>query len=92
MAMKAPSSQMEISDAYVYNIGVSENLRVWLEDAKLLKITGNGKLTSEFVLPNNANSDTISATSHNGVLNVTVKKYPLSLGPRKTKSIDVKRI
>ncbi|KAM7275151.1 hypothetical protein ACFE04_017017 [Oxalis oulophora] len=48
-----------------------------------------GKFMRKFVLPDNANTDTISAVCQDGVLTVTVEKLPPPQ-PKKPKTIEVK--
>ncbi|CAA3001726.1 kDa class II heat shock [Olea europaea subsp. europaea] len=48
-----------------------------------------GKFMRKFVLPENANTNAISAVSRDGVLTVTVEKLPPP-EPKKPKTIDVK--
>ncbi|KAL8537486.1 hypothetical protein ACS0TY_012563 [Phlomoides rotata] len=48
-----------------------------------------GKLMRKFVLPENANTDKISAVCQDGVLTVTVEKLPPP-EPKKPKTIEVK--
>ena len=48
-----------------------------------------GKFMRKFSLPDNANLDTISAVSRDGVLTVTVQKLPPP-EPKKLKTIEVK--
>ena len=48
-----------------------------------------GKLMRKFVLPENANTDAISAVCQDGVLSVTVQKLPPP-EPKKPKTIEVK--
>jgi HSP20 family protein len=48
-----------------------------------------GKLMRKFVLPENANTDAISAVCQDGVLTVTVQKLPPP-EPKKPKTIEVK--
>lgn len=47
------------------------------------------KFMRKFVLPENGNTDAISAVCRDGVLSVTVEKLP-SLEPKKPKTIEVK--
>lgn len=48
-----------------------------------------GKLMRKFVLPENANTEAISAVCQDGVLTVTVEKLPPP-EPKKPKTIEVK--
>ncbi|CBI20687.3 unnamed protein product, partial [Vitis vinifera] len=48
-----------------------------------------GKFMRKFVLPENANTDKISAVCQDGVLTVTVEKLPPP-EPKKPKTIEVK--
>ncbi|GKV00091.1 hypothetical protein SLEP1_g12839 [Rubroshorea leprosula] len=60
------------------------------EGAKYLRMERRvGKLMRKFVLPENANTDAISAVCQDGVLTVTVEKLPPP-EPKKPKTIEVK--
>lgn len=60
------------------------------EGAKYLRMERRvGKFMRKFVLPENANTDAISAVCQDGVLTVTVEKLPPP-EPKKPKNIEVK--
>ena len=60
------------------------------EGAKYLRMERRvGKLMRKFVLPENANTDAISAVCQDGVLSVTVQKLPPP-EPKKPRTIQVK--
>ncbi|CAI0439008.1 unnamed protein product [Linum tenue] len=60
------------------------------EGAKYVRMERRvGKLMRKFVLPENANTDAISAVCKDGVLTVTVEKVPPP-EPKKPKTIEVK--
>ncbi|KAJ4957819.1 hypothetical protein NE237_024930 [Protea cynaroides] len=60
------------------------------EGAKYLRMERRvGKFMRKFVLPENANTDAISAVCQDGVLTVTVEKLPPP-EPKKPKTIEVK--
>ncbi|KAM7264352.1 hypothetical protein ACFE04_002035 [Oxalis oulophora] len=51
-----------------------------------------GKFMRKFLLPDNANTDTISAVCQDGVLTITVEKLPPPPQRKKRKMIEVKNI
>ncbi|XP_061355873.1 17.9 kDa class II heat shock protein [Gastrolobium bilobum] len=60
------------------------------DGAKYLRMERRvGKFMRKFVLPENANTDAISAVCQDGVLSVTVEKLPPP-EPKKPKTIEVK--
>ncbi|KAJ8900394.1 hypothetical protein K2173_025034 [Erythroxylum novogranatense] len=60
------------------------------QDIKYLRMERRiGKFMRKFVLPENANTDSISAVCQDGVLTVTVNKVPPP-EPKKPKTIEVK--
>ncbi|KAG2666820.1 hypothetical protein I3760_15G082900 [Carya illinoinensis] len=60
------------------------------EGAKYVRMERRvGKFMRKFVLPENANTDAISAVCHDGVLTVTVEKLPPPES-KKPKKIEVK--
>ncbi|XP_039066275.1 17.3 kDa class II heat shock protein-like [Hibiscus syriacus] len=60
------------------------------EGAKFVRMERRvGKFMRKFVLPENANTDAISAVCQDGVLTVTVEKLPPP-EPKKPKTIEVK--
>ncbi|WVZ72612.1 hypothetical protein U9M48_021043 [Paspalum notatum var. saurae] len=81
--------KVQVEDERVLVI-TGERRREEREDAKYLRMERRmGKLMRQFVLPDNADVDKISAVCRDGVLTVTVDKLPPP-EPKKPKTIEVK--
>nr|GMC46993.1 17.1 kDa class II heat shock protein-like [Ipomoea batatas] len=94
--MKATAADvMEYPNAYYFVVDMPglkrDQIKVHLEDSNVLFLRMErrlGKLLKKFVLPENANTDAISATLEDGVLTVSVEKRPPP-EPKKPKVIEV---
>lgn len=87
--LKSGDIKVQVEDDNVLNIS-GERKRVEEEGAKYVRMERRiGKFMRKFVLPENANTDKISAVCQDGVLTVTVEKLPPP-EPKKPKTIEVK--
>ncbi|GMH18092.1 hypothetical protein Nepgr_019933 [Nepenthes gracilis] len=89
--MKSGDINVQVEDNNVLIIsGERKREEEEKEGIKYLKVERSmGKLMRKFLLPDNANTDSISAVSKDGVLTVTVQKLPPP-APKKPRTIDVK--
>ncbi|XP_071916939.1 17.1 kDa class II heat shock protein-like [Coffea arabica] len=87
--IKANEIKVQVEDDNVLVVS-GERKREKEEGVKYLKMERRaGKSMRKFVLPENANLDAISAVSRDGVLTVTVQKFPPPQA-KKHKTIEVK--
>ncbi|KAJ4957966.1 hypothetical protein NE237_025077 [Protea cynaroides] len=87
--LKSGDIKVQLEDDNVLLIS-GERKREEKEGAKYLRMERRvGKFMRKFVLPENANTDAISAVCQDGVLTVTVEKLPPP-EPKKPKTIEVK--
>uniref|UniRef100_A0AB38Z7E0 17.2 kDa heat shock protein n=1 Tax=Lilium regale TaxID=82328 RepID=A0AB38Z7E0_LILRE len=82
--------KVQVEDDNVLVISGERKRKEDNEEGKYLKMERRmGKLMRKFTLPENANTEAISAVCKDGVLTVTVEKMPPP-EPKKPKSIEVK--
>lgn len=87
--LKSGDIKVQVEEDNVLNIS-GERKRQEEEGARYVRMERRiGKLMRKFVLPENANTDKISAVCQDGVLTVTVEKLPPP-EPKKPKTIEVK--
>ena len=87
--LKSGEIKVQVEDDNLLVIS-GERKRVDDKDGKYLRMERRvGKFMRKFALPENANTDTISAACQDGVLTVTVEKLPPP-EPKKPKTIEVK--
>ncbi|KAG6409537.1 hypothetical protein SASPL_127577 [Salvia splendens] len=87
--LKSGDIKVQVEEDNVLNIS-GERKREEEEGAKYVRMERRiGKFMRKFVLPENANTDKISAVCQDGVLTVTVAKLPPPQ-PKKPKTIEVK--
>ena len=88
--LKSGDIKVQVEDDNVLLISGERKREEEKEGTKYLRMERRiGKLMRKFVLPDNANTDAISAVCQDGVLTVTVKKLPPP-EPKKPKTIEVK--
>ena len=88
--LKSGDIKVQVEDDNVLVISAERRRDEEDKDAKYLRMERRvGKLMRKFVLPENANTDAISAVCQDGVLTVTVEKLPPP-EPKKPKTIEVK--
>ena len=88
--MKPGDIKVQVEDDNVLVISGERKREEEKEDAKHVIMERRvGKFMRKFALPENANTDKISAVCQDGVLTVTVEKLP-PLEPKKPKTIEVK--
>ncbi|KAG2666827.1 hypothetical protein I3843_15G080700 [Carya illinoinensis] len=87
--LKSGDIKVQVEDENVLVIS-GERKRDEEKEAKYVRMERRiGKFMRKFVLPENANTDAISAVCQDGVLTVTVEKLPPP-EPKKPKTIEVK--
>ncbi|KAI4316490.1 hypothetical protein L6164_024470 [Bauhinia variegata] len=88
--LKSGDIKVQVEDDNVLLISGERKRDEEKEGAKYVRMERRvGKFMRKFVLPENANTDAISAVCQDGVLTVTVEKLPPP-EPKKPKSIEVK--
>ncbi|KAM7507466.1 hypothetical protein LguiA_017919 [Lonicera macranthoides] len=88
--LKSGDIQVQVEDDNVLVISGERKREEEKEGAKYVRMERRiGKFMRKFVLPENANTDKISAVCQDGVLTVTVEKLPPP-EPKKPKTIEVK--
>uniref|UniRef100_A0A2P2JEH9 17.9 kDa class II heat shock protein-like n=1 Tax=Rhizophora mucronata TaxID=61149 RepID=A0A2P2JEH9_RHIMU len=88
--LKSGDIKVQVEDDNVLIISGERKREEEKEGTKYVRMERRvGKLMRKFVLPENANTDAISAVCKDGVLTVTVEKLPPP-EPKKPKSIEVK--
>ncbi|XP_014504237.1 17.9 kDa class II heat shock protein [Vigna radiata var. radiata] len=88
--LKCGDIKVQVEDGNVLFISGERKREEEKEGAKYLRMERRvGKFMRKFVLPENANTDEISAVCEDGVLSVTVKKLPPP-EPKKSRTIEVK--
>ncbi|RBJ37653.1 Hsp20/alpha crystallin family protein [Xanthomonas oryzae pv. oryzae] len=88
--LKSGDIKVQVEDDNVLLISGERKREEEKEGAKYVRMERRvGKFMRKFVLPENANADTISAVCQDGVLTVTVEKLPPPQ-PKKPKTIEVK--
>lgn len=87
--LKSGDIKVQVEEDNVLIISGERKREEEKEGAKYVKMERRvGKLMRKFVLPENANTDAISAVCRDGVLTVTVQKLPPP-EPKKAKTIEV---
>ncbi|XP_044471271.1 17.3 kDa class II heat shock protein-like [Mangifera indica] len=88
--LKSGDIKVQVEDDNVLLISGERKREEEKEGAKYVRMERRvGKFMRKFVLPENANTNAISAVCHDGVLTVTVEKSPPP-EPKKPKTIEVK--
>ncbi|XP_059645221.1 17.3 kDa class II heat shock protein [Cornus florida] len=88
--LKSGDIKVQVEDDNVLVISGERKREEEEEGAKYVRMERRvGKFMRKFVLPENANTDAISAVCQDGVLTVTVHKLPPP-EPKKPKTIEVK--
>ncbi|KAI5393568.1 17.9 kDa class II heat shock protein [Lathyrus oleraceus] len=88
--LKSGDIKVQVEDENVLVISGERKREEEKEGAKYLRMERRvGKLMRKFVLPENANTDAVSAVCQDGVLSVTVEKLPPPQ-PKKPRTIEVK--
>ncbi|KAI9118077.1 hypothetical protein K1719_010409 [Acacia pycnantha] len=88
--LKSGDIKVQVEDDNVLQISGERKREEEKEGAKYVRMERRvGKFMRKFVLPENANTDAISAACQDGVLTVTVPKLPPP-EPKKPKTIEVK--
>ncbi|CAL0319087.1 unnamed protein product [Lupinus luteus] len=88
--LKSGDIKVQVEDENVLLISGERKKEEEKEGSKYLRMERRvGKFMRKFVLPENANTDSISAVCQDGVLTVTVHKLPPP-EPKKPKTIEVK--
>lgn len=88
--LKSGDIKVQVEDDNVLLISGERKREEEKEGAKYVRMERRvGKFMRKFVLPENANTDAISAVCQDGVLTVTVQKLPPP-EPKKAKTIEVK--
>ena len=88
--LKSGDIKVQVGDDNVLVISGERKREEEREGAKYVRMERRvGKFMRKFALPENANTDKISAVCQNGVLTVTVEKLPPP-EPKKPKTIEVK--
>ncbi|OMO66971.1 hypothetical protein CCACVL1_20870 [Corchorus capsularis] len=88
--LKSGDIKVQVEDDNVLLISGERKREEEKEGAKYVRMERRvGKFMRKFVLPENANTDAISAVCQDGVLTVTVEKLPPP-EPKKPKTIEVK--
>ncbi|KAK4277316.1 hypothetical protein QN277_015331 [Acacia crassicarpa] len=87
--LKSGDIKVQVEDDNVLLISGERKREEEKEGAKYVRMERRiGKFMRKFVLPENANTDAISAVCQDGVLTVTVQKLPPP-EPKKAKTIEV---
>ncbi|KAL2317956.1 hypothetical protein Fmac_031832 [Flemingia macrophylla] len=88
--LKSGDIKVQVEDDNVLLISGERKRQEEKEGSKYLRMERRvGKFMRKFVLPENANTDSISALCQDGVLTVTVQKLPPP-EPKKPRTIEVK--
>ncbi|XP_050887030.1 17.9 kDa class II heat shock protein [Lathyrus oleraceus] len=88
--LKSGDIKVQVEDENVLVISGERKREEEKEGAKYLRMERRvGKLMRKFVLPENANTDAVSAVCQDGVLSVNVEKLPPPQ-PKKPRTIEVK--
>ncbi|XP_003631809.1 17.3 kDa class II heat shock protein [Vitis vinifera] len=88
--LKSGDIKVQVEDDNVLVISGERKREEEKEGAKYVRMERRvGKFMRKFVLPENANTDKISAVCQDGVLTVTVEKLPPP-EPKKPKTVEVK--
>ncbi|PON71733.1 Small heat shock protein HSP [Parasponia andersonii] len=88
--LKSEDIKVQVEEDNVLLISGERKREEEKEGAKYVRMERRiGKFMRKFVLPENANTDAISAVCQDGVLTVTVRKLPPP-EPKKPKTIEVK--
>ncbi|KAI3418307.1 uncharacterized protein J3R85_013777 [Psidium guajava] len=88
--LKSGDIKVQVEDENVLVISGERKRDEEKEGAKYLRVERRvGKIMRKFVLPENANTEAVSAVCRDGVLTVTVEKLPPP-EPKKPKTIEVK--
>ncbi|XP_014504039.1 17.9 kDa class II heat shock protein-like [Vigna radiata var. radiata] len=88
--LKSGDIKVQVEDDNVLLISGERKRKEEKEGVKYLRMERRvGKFMRKFVLPENANTDAISAVCQDGVLSVTVQKLPPP-EPKKPRTIEVK--
>ncbi|OVA04780.1 Alpha crystallin/Hsp20 domain [Macleaya cordata] len=88
--LKSDDIKVQVEDQNVLVISGERKREEEKEGVKYVRMERRvGKFMRKFVLPENANTDEISAVCQDGVLTVTVEKLPPP-EPKKPKTIEVK--
>ncbi|XP_059645220.1 17.9 kDa class II heat shock protein-like [Cornus florida] len=88
--LKSGDIKVQVEDDNLLLISGERKREEEEEGAKYVRMERRvGKFMRKFVLPENANTDAISAVCQDGVLTVTVQKLPPP-EPKKPKTIEVK--
>ena len=88
--LRSGDIKVQVEDSNVLVISGERKREEEKEGAKYVRMERRvGKFMRKFVLPENANTDKISAVCQDGVLTVTVEKLPPP-EPKKPKTIEVK--
>ncbi|OIW14948.1 hypothetical protein TanjilG_30667 [Lupinus angustifolius] len=87
--LKSGDIKVQVEDENVLLISGERKREEEKEGGKYLRMERRvGKFMRKFVLPENANTDSVSAVCQDGVLTVTVEKLPPP-EPKKPKTIEV---
>ncbi|CAN4109591.1 unnamed protein product [Withania somnifera] len=88
--LKSGDIKVQVEEDNVLHISGERKREEVKEGAKYVRMERRvGKFMRKFTLPENANTDAISAVCQDGVLTVTVQKLPPP-EPKKPKTIEVK--
>ncbi|KAL3838621.1 hypothetical protein ACJIZ3_023212 [Penstemon smallii] len=88
--LKSGDIKVQVEDDNVLLISGERKREEEKEVAKFIRMERRvGKFMRKFALPENANTDKITAVCHDGVLTVTVEKLPPP-EPKKPKTIEVR--
>ncbi|KAK8535309.1 hypothetical protein V6N12_056831 [Hibiscus sabdariffa] len=88
--LKSGDIKVQVEDGNLLLISGERKREEEKEGSKYVRMERRvGKFMRKFVLPENANTDAISAVCQDGVLTVTVEKLPPP-EPKKPKTIEVK--
>lgn len=87
--LKSGDVKVEVEDDNVLNVSGERKRGEEKEGAKYVRMERRvGKFMRKFALPENANTDAVSAVYQEGVLTVTVQKLPPP-EPKKPKTVEV---
>ncbi|GAB2247293.1 hypothetical protein Droror1_Dr00007175 [Drosera rotundifolia] len=88
--IKTGEIKVQVEDGNVLIISGERKKEEEEKDVKYLRVERReGRFMRKFVLPENADTDNVSAVSRDGVLTVTVKKLPPP-EPKKPRMVEVK--